>query len=107
MLNRRRTALPGNSMSTALRSARSRPIPRQRTSPRTSRAVDVGAQSRRRLARLRLGRRAMFARRARRGIEAPVMNAPLATMFAAGIYIGGGVILAILIIVVLILLLRR
>jgi hypothetical protein len=49
----------------------------------------------------------MFARRARTGIEAPTMNASLATMFAAGIYIGGGVILAILIIVVLILLLRR
>ena len=49
----------------------------------------------------------MFARRARRGIEAPDMNASLATVLAAGIYIGGCVILAILIIVVLILLLRR
>ena len=35
------------------------------------------------------------------------MNASLASIFADGIYIGGGVILAILIIVVLILILRR
>jgi hypothetical protein len=40
-------------------------------------------------------------------METPTMNASLATIFAAGIYIGGGVILAILIIVVVILLLRR
>ena len=51
--------------------------------------------------------RAMFVRRARRGIEAPTMNASFATVLGDGIYIGGGVILAILIIVVLILLLRR
>jgi hypothetical protein len=48
-----------------------------------------------------------FARRAQRGVETPTMNASLAPMFGAGIYIGGGIILAILIIVVVILLLRR
>jgi hypothetical protein len=48
-----------------------------------------------------------FARRVQRGMETPTMNASLAPIFAAGIYIGGGVILAILIIVVVILLLRR
>jgi hypothetical protein len=50
---------------------------------------------------------AAFARRSTRGNRTPDMNPPLATILAAGIYIGGGVILAILIIVVLILLLRR
>jgi hypothetical protein len=42
------------------------------------------------------------------GVLKPLnMYGPLATIFADGIYIGGGVILAILIIVVLILVLRR
>ena len=55
--------------------------------------------------RLGLGREpSTFARRARRGMEAPTMNASLATILADGIYIGGGVILAILIILVILLL---
>jgi hypothetical protein len=41
------------------------------------------------------------------GTQVLNMYGPLATIFAAGIYIGGGVILAILIILVLVLLLRR
>ena len=50
---------------------------------------------------------AAFAGYAPRGNGAPDMNASLASIFADGIYIGGGVLLAILIIVVLILILRR
>ena len=50
---------------------------------------------------------AAFARRGRRGMEAPTMNGSLATILADGIYIGGGVILVILVILVVLLLMRR
>ena len=50
---------------------------------------------------------AWFGRRLRMGIDMRTMNPSLATIFAAGIYIGGGVLLAILIILLIVLLLRR
>jgi hypothetical protein len=62
-----------------------------------------------RVAGLAIGRdrRCTFARRARRGNEAPTMNRTVATILADGIYIGGGVILVILVILVVLLLMRR
>ena len=40
-------------------------------------------------------------------MEPPTMNGSLATIIAAGIYIGGGVLLIILVILVVLLLMRR
>jgi hypothetical protein len=50
---------------------------------------------------------AWFGRPLGMGIDMRTMNPALATIFAAGIYIGGGVLLVILIILLIVLLLRR